>query len=190
MKTKTFVWLCLALLICSGCESNKIRPDDPSQFSSSSIVGIWACIASDNLTYDIFTGKQSYHWDYDPDAQTYEVKWYFNIKSDSYVEYMNMKTKADIGEYRKSDGCLHIKPNSQWRNLIDANYIFDEEHQAIRCPSGKIMGFTLESVSELLGTDTIFYVKRKALDEAVIYDNTGWIQSQYVVRVKGIKEDL
>ena len=73
---------------------------------------------------------------------------------------------------------------------MDANYIFDQEHQAIRCPSGKFMGFTLESTAELLGSDTIFYVKRKAIDEAVIFDNTGWIKSQYVVRVKGIKEDL
>ena len=65
-----------------------------------------------------------------------------------------------------------------------------EKYQAIRCPSGKIMGFTLESTADLLGSDTIFYVKRKAIDEAVIYDNTGFIQSQYVVRVKGIKKDL
>ena len=31
---------------------------------------------------------------------------------------------------------------------------------------------------------------QKAIDEAVIYDNTGWIKSQYVVRVKGIKKDM
>ena len=96
----------------------------------------------------------------------------------------------DKGEYRKSDGYLHIPVNSEWKSIIDANYIFDQEHQAIRCPSGKIMGFTLESTADLLGSDTIFYVKRKAIDEAVIYDNTGWIKSQYVVRVKGIKKDM
>ena len=56
MKTKTFVWLCLALFICSACERETIKPDDPTTFTNSSIVGIWACIASDNLTYDIFTG--------------------------------------------------------------------------------------------------------------------------------------
>ena len=190
MKTKTFVWLCVALFICSGCERDKIKPDDPTKFSSSSIVGKWACIASDNLTYDIFTGQQSYHWDYDPDAQTYKVNWYFDIKSDSQVQYINAASEEDSGEYRKSDGYLHVPANSEWRTLVDANYIFDQEHQAIRCPSGKIMGFYLESVADLLGNDTIFYVKRYALDEAVIYDNTGWIQSQYVVRVKGIKEDL
>ena len=171
MKSKTFVWLCLALFICSACERETIKPDDPTTFTSSSIVGIWACIASDNLTYDIFTGQQSYHWDYDPNAQTYDVLWYFDIKSDSKVQYVER-----TGETK--------------RTLVDANYIFDQEHQAIRCPSGKIMGFTLESTAEFLGSDTIFYVKRKAIDEAVIYDNTGYIKSQYVVRVKGIKNDL
>ena len=197
MKTKFFFALvCAASLIFASCsdksapeEPSSVKPDDPTQFSSSSIVGIWACIASDNLTYDIFTGQQSYHWDYDPNAQTYDVLWYFDIKSDSKVQYVN-GTEKNKGEYRKSDGYLHIPANSEWRTLIDANYIFDQEHQAIRCPSGKIMGFTLESTAELLGSDTIFYVKRKAIDEAVIYDNTGWIQSQYVVRVKGIKKDL
>ena len=189
MKSKTFVWLCLALFICSACERETIKPDDPTTFTNSSIVGIWACIASDNLTYDIFTGQQSYHWDYDPNAQTYDVLWYFDIKSDSKVQYVE-RTGENKGEYRKSDGYLHIPANSKWRTLVDANYIFDQEHQAIRCPSGTFMGFTLESTAEFLGSDTIFYVKRKAIDEAVIYDNTGWIKSQYVVRVKGIKNDL
>ena len=50
MKSKTFVWLCLALFICSACERETIKPDDPTTFTNSSIVGIWACIASDNLT--------------------------------------------------------------------------------------------------------------------------------------------
>ena len=192
MKTKTFVWLCLALFLCSACEREAIKPDDPTQFSSSSIVGIWACIASDNLTYDIFTGQKSYHWDYDPNAETYEVYWYFDIKNNSKVEYVNMpiSSEANYGVYRKSDGYLHLPANSKWGTLIDANYIFDEEHQAIRCPSGKVLGFQLESVADLLGSDTIFYVKRYGLDEAVIYDNTGFFQSQYVVRVKGIKRDL
>ena len=190
MKSKTFVWLCLALFICSACERETIKPEDPTTFTSSSIVGIWACIASDDLTYDIFTGQQSYHWNYDPNAQTYDVLWYFDIKSNSKVQYMN-GTEKNIGEYRKSDGYLHLPANSEWGlPLVDANYIFDQEHQAIICPSGKIMGFTLESTAELLGSDTIFYVKRKTIDEAVIFDNTGWIKSQYVVRVKGIKEDL
>jgi hypothetical protein len=99
-------------------------------------------------------------------------------------------SEQDKGEYRKSDGYLHIPANSHWGTLVDADYIFDEEHQAIRCPSGTIIGFKLESVADYLGNDTIFYVKRQSLDEAIIYDNTGFIQSQYVVRVKGIKEDL
>jgi len=189
MKAKSFTWLFVALLVCSSCERSNFKPDDPSKFSGSSIVGIWACIASDNLTYDVFTGEKSYHWDYDPNAQTYDVYWYFNIKSDSKVEYVNV-IDGSAGEYRRSDGCLHISPNSQWKSLIEANYIFDEEHQAIVCSSGKIMGFTLDPVSDLLGTDTIFYVRRYALDEAVIYDNTGLFKSQYVFRVKGIKEDL
>lgn len=190
MKAKTFAWLCLALLICSSCERDKTQPDDPTKFTSSSIVGIWACIASDNLTYDIFTGEKSYKWDYDPNAQTYQVKWYFNIQNDSQVKYVNANDTEDIGEYRKSDGYLHIPVNSKWKNLVEANYIFDEEHQAIRCPSGKVMGFYIESMADMLGTDTIFYVKRNAIDEAIIYDNTGFIMSQYVVRVKGIKEDM
>ena len=195
MKTKFFFALvCAASLIFASCsdksapeEPDSVKPDDPTMFTSSSIVGIWACIASDNLTYDIFIGQQSYHWDYDPNAQTYDVLWYFDIKSDSKVQYVEVIEDENMGEYRKSDGYLHIPANSKWSTLIDANYIFDQEHQAIRCPSGKIMGFTLEST---LGSDTIFYVKRKAIDEAVIYDNTGWIKSQYVVRVKGIKKDM
>ncbi len=135
MKSKTFVWLCLALFICSACERETIKPDDPTTFTSSSIVGIWACIASDNLTYDLFTGEQTYHWDYDSNAQTYDVLWYFDIKSDSKVQYVNVKGE-DKGEYRKSDGYLHIPAKSEWRTLVDANYIFDQEHQAIRCPCG------------------------------------------------------
>ena len=189
MKAKTFAWLCLVLVLCSSCEGEKISPDDPSKFSTSSIVGIWACIATNNLTYDMFTGKQTYYWDYDPNAQTYQVKWYFDIKDDSHVKYMNVMND-DVGEYRREDGYLHIHANSKWKNIVDANYIFDEELQAIRCPSGKILGFTMESVAMLLGTDIIYYVRRYALDEAVIYDNTGYIQSQYVIRVKGIKTDL
>lgn len=189
MKTKTFVWLLVALFVCSSCERSSINPDDPTKFSSSSIVGIWACIASDNKTYDVLSGQTNYHWDYDPDAQTYAVNWYFNIQSDSKVEYVNV-TNAVPGEYRKSDGCLHIPANSKWASVIDANYIFDEGHQAIICPSGKVFGFTVESVADVLGSDTIFYVRRYAIDEAVIYDNTGFLKSQYVVRVKGIKEDL
>ena len=189
MKTKTFVGLCLALFLCSACERETIKPDDPTQFSSSSIVGIWACIAAGNLTYDIFTGEQSYHWGYDPNAQTYDVLWYFDIKSDSKVQYVEC-TGENQGEYRKSDGYLHIPAKSEWRTVVDANYIFAQEHQAIRCPSGRFKGITLESTAELLGSDTIFYVKRKAIDEAVIYDNTGFFLSQYVVRVKGIKNDL
>ena len=198
MKTKFFFALvCAASLIFASCsdksapeEPSSVKQDDPTTFTSSSIVGIWACIASDNPTYEIFTGQQSYHWDYDPNAQTYDVLWYFDIKSDSKVQYVEVIEDENMGEYRKSDGYLHIPANSKWSTLIDANYIFDQEHQAIRCPSGKIMGFTLESTAEFLGSDTIFYVKRKAIDEAVIYDNTGWIKSQYVVRVKGIKKDM
>ena len=198
MKTKLFFALiCATSLILASCsdksapeEPDSVKPDDPTMFTSSSIVGIWACIASDNLTYDLFTGEQTYHWDYDPNAQTYDVLWYFDIKNDSKVQYVNVTKEENKGEYRKSDRYLHIPANSEWRTLIDANYIFDQEHQAIRCPSGKIMGFTLESTAELLGSDTIFYVKRKTIDEAVIFDNTGWIKSQYVVRVKGIKKDL
>lgn len=188
MKTKSFIWLFIAIFICSSCEHNAFEPDDPTHFSSSSIVGIWACIASDNKTYDFITGQTSYHWDYDPNAQTYNVEWYFNIKSDSQVQYIEAANEE--GEYRKSDGYLHIPANSGWQKKIDANYIFDEEHQAIRCPSGTVLGFKLESVADFLGHDTIFYVKRYAIDEAAIMDNTGLFKSQYVVRVKGIKKDL
>lgn len=181
-----------SVLFITSCDNNTNQEppvNDPTIFTRSSIVGVWACIASDHLTYDIFTGEQTYHWDYDPNAQTYDVLWYFDIKSDSKVQYVNV-IGQDKGEYRKSDGYLHIPVNSEWKSIIDANYIFDQEHQAIRCPSGKVMGFTLENTKELLGTDTIFYVKRYGIDEAAIMDNTGLIQSQYVVRVKGIKRDL
>ena len=85
---------------------------------------------------------------------------------------------------------MHIPANSEWRTLVDATYIFDQQAQAIRCTKGTVLGFNLESVKDLLGSDTIFYVKRYGIDEAALFDNTGWIQSQYVVRVKGIKEDL
>lgn len=200
MKTKFFFALvCAACLVLTSCEKSSSGPsalEDPTRFNGTSIVGIWACIAKGDATYDETTGQTIYYWDYDPDAETYDdVHWYFNITSDSQVQYMNVTSKDDMGEthkgeYRKSDGYLHIPADSKWRNLVDANYIFDEEHQAIRCTSGKIMGFSLESVADLLGNDTVFFVKRYGIDEAAIIDNTGWIYSQYVVRVKGIKEDL
>ena len=195
MKTKIFTWLCLALLICSGCDGNALeptdpKPDDPTIFTSSSIVGTWACIATNNLAFDVWTGEWTEDWDYDPNALTYDVKWYFDIKSDSQVRYVNIVDEEDMGEYRKSDKYLHIPANSEWRTLVDATYIFDQQAQAIRCTKGTVLGFNLESVKDLLGSDTIFYVKRYGIDEAALFDNTGWIQSQYVVRVKGIKEDL
>ena len=196
MKTKFFFALvCATSLIFASCDDKSspespATPEDTTLFNRSSIVGIWACIASDDLTYDIFTGQQSYHWNYDPDAQTYDVYWYFNIKDDSKVQYVEVEDDDAHGVYRKSDGYLHIPANSKWDPIIDANYIFEEEDQAIRCPSGKVMGFYLESTEEFLGTDTIFYVKRYGLNEAVLFDNTDWLQSQYVVRVKGIKKDL
>ena len=195
---KKIFFLCAVVasaLFITSCDNNTNQEppvNDPTIFTRSSIVGVWACIASDNATYDIISGQMSYHWNYDPEAETYEVPWYFDIKSDSKVQYINMPENGPAGEYRKSDGYLHLPANSAktWKTIIDANYIFDQEHQAIRCPSGKVMGFTLENTEELLGTDTIFYVKRYGIDEAAIMDNTGWIQSQYVVRVKGIKRDL
>ena len=195
MKTKlffTFVFAaCLFVTSCTDKSSPEPlpTPDDPTRFNGTSIVGIWACIASDNATYDFLSGQTRYYWNYDPDAPAYNVNWYFNIKNNSRVEYVQAMYD-NIGVYRKEDGYLHISPNSEWRPLVDANYIFDEAHQAIRCPSGKVFGFTLESTATLLGHDTIFYVKRYDIDEAAIMDNTGMLQSQYVVRVKGIKEDL
>ena len=178
---------------CNSKGSNVPEQDDPTKFSTSSIVGIWACVGSDNLLIDILTGKRYYDWDYDPNAETYKVEWYFNIQSDSKVKYIENDDEEEdyiAAEYRRSDGYLHIAENSKWSTVVDANYIFDVEHQAIRCPSGKIMGFTLESTADLLGSDTIFYVNRHGLDEATIIDNTGFIKSQYVIRAKGIKKDL
>ena len=192
MKTKSLLWLCLALFICSGCETDKPELDDPTKFSSSSIVGVWACIATNNLTYDVLNAQVTTCWDYDPNAETYLVQWYFDIQNDSKVKYVNMpiSDNARYGEYRKSDGYLHLQADSEWMTLVDADYVFDVEHQAIRCPSGSIMGYQVESVADWLGNDTIFYVKRNSIDEAIVYDNTGALQSQYVVRVKGIKKDL
>ena len=143
---------------CNSKGSNVPEQDDPTKFSTSSIVGIWACVGSDNATYDFMTGETYYNWDYDPNAETYKVEWYFNIQSDSKVKYIVNDDEEDYiaAEYRRSDGYLHIAEDSKWSPLVDANYIFDVEHQAIRCPSGKIMGFTLESTADLLGSDTIF----------------------------------
>jgi len=180
-----------ALLTSCNPDNDPVQEDsDPTKFSTSSIVGIWVCVGSDNKTYDILAGEYEYNWDYDPDAETYDVEWYFNIGSDSKMQYIEVKNEDKKGEYRKSDGYLHIAEDSQWRPLVDANYIFDVKRQAIRCPSGKALGFTLEMVEYLLGSDTIFYVKRYELDEAAIFDNTGYLQSQYVIRAKGIKKDL
>ena len=181
---------CVLFSSCGRKSDPELPVDDPTQFSRSSIVGIWACIGSSNTTYDILTGEYTYDWDYDPNAETYDVYWYFDIQSNSRVKYINVEEDEWRGEYRKSDGYLHISEDSEWSTMIDANYIFDVEHQAIRCTSGTVLGFKVESVEDFLGTDTIFYVKRYGLDEAAIIDNTGWIDDQYVVRVKGIKKDL
>ena len=159
----------------TSCNPNEPKKDDPTKFSTSSIVGLWACVGSDIKEYD-------------PDAGTYTLYWYFNIQNDSKVQYIN--AFDTYGEFRKSDSYIHVKEGSEWIPMIDANNIFDVEHQAIRCPSGTVLGFTLESVADLLGNDTIFYVQRNGLDEAQIFDNTGWIQDQYVIRAKGIKTDL
>jgi hypothetical protein len=178
-----------AMALFTACKGNVPEQEDLTQFSTSSIVGIWACVGSDNKTWDVMAGGFEYHWDYDPDAATYDVPWYFNIQSDSKVQYVNIM-EGRRGEYRRSDGYLHLAENSKWKTLVDADYIFDVEHQAIRCTSGRMLGFKLESVKELLGSDTIFYVKRYGIDEAAIIDNTGYIKSQYVIRAKGIKMDL
>jgi len=196
MKTKFFFALaCAMCIVFASCE--KATPSEPptssqdtTLFTRNSIIGTWACIASDNATYDILSGQTSYHWNYDPNATKYDVYWYFDIKSDAQVQYIEGWDEEDFGEYRKSDGYLHLPANSEWRILIDANYIFDEKTQSIRCPSGKIFGFFCESVADVLGTDTIFFLRRYGKDKGVIMDNTGWLQSQYVVRVKGIKKDF
>ena len=193
MKKTRALFVVMSILMATmftSCDENSPSHDDPTQFSKSSIVGLWACVGSDHKTLNFMTGEYEYNWDYDPNAETYDVQWYFNIQSDSKVQYIYVPDDGKMGEYRRSDGYLHIAEDSEWKTSIDANYIFDQEHQAIRCPSGKIMGITLESVADLLGNDTIFFVKRYELDEAAIFDNTGFIQSQYVIRAKGIKKDL
>ena len=196
MKTKFFFALvCATCLLVTSCTDTSSpeplpKPDDPTRFNGSSIVGVWACIATDNAAYDIISHETLYSWDYDPDAETYDVMWYFDIKNDSQVKYVNVKNPNDKGEYRKSDQCLHVPANVQWATLVDAKYEFDEVHQSIRCFGGKFLGFYLESVESVLGNDTIYYVRRYGLDEAAIMDNTGFFQSQYVVRVNDIIADL
>ena len=175
--------LVAAATLFTSCESSEVeepsvttpQKEDLTKFSTSSIVGLWACVGSD-------------YKEYDPDEGTYKLYWYFNIQSDSKVQYIN--AIDTYGEYRKSDGYIHVAEGTKWSALVDANYIFDEQNQAIRCPSGTIHGFKVESLEELLGSDTVFYVKRYGLDEAQLFDNTGWIQDQYVIRAKGIRQDL
>lgn len=181
--------MCVTAALFTSCDPNEPKANDPTKFSTKSIVGIWACVASDNKTYDFMTGEYEYSWDYDPDAEMYDVEWYFDIQSNSKVQYVELKS-GKAAQYRKSDNYLHIAEDSQWKTVADANYIFDQERQVIRCTSGTFFGFSLESVEYFLGNDTIFRVQRKGLDEAIIFDNTGFIQSQYVFRAKGIKKDL
>ena len=58
------------------------------------------------------------------------------------------------------------------------------------CTSGSILGFSMKTVKNAIGTDTIFFVERNGLNEARILDNTGYLKSQYVIRVKSIEKDL
>lgn len=201
LSTIVLMAMSAALLSCDKKDEPQnqdgpgIADNDPTKFSKSSIVGIWACVGSNHQTYDFLTGEYTYNWDYDKDASTYKVYWYFNIQSDSKVQYINVIDRKDDeledhGEYRKSDGYLHLDPNTKWSPLVDATYVFEEKEQVIRCTSGEALGFKVETVVTLLGSDTIFRVERYGQDEAAIYDKTDWIQDQYVIRVKGIKKDL
>lgn len=167
MKSKMlFVAAFIAVLLFSGC-GERIKPDDITQFSTSSIVGVWVAIDEDNNG---------------------DILYYYDIKSNSHLLYVEQD--AGDARYDKADGYMHCSADCQWYTAGDMTYTFDEKKQVIRCHTGDLWFFDVESIIQTLGSDEIFDVKRKGLDEAMIYDKTGWLLDAHVFRIKGVKNDL
>ena len=158
--------LCTMCILFYSC-SKDITPDDPTKFSTKSIVGTWVAIGNDN-----------------------EVLYYYDLKSDSRLLYVDPAFTGGQAAYSSADGCMHITKDMEWEQKGDVEYIFDEDKQVIRCTSGTLSGFNVEYIVGLLGSDEIFAVKRVGIDEGWIYDKTGWLKDAHVYRIKGIKEDL
>ena len=165
MKKYMFA-LCTMCVLFSSC-SKDITPDDPTKFSTKSIVGTWVAIGNNN-----------------------EVLYYYDIKSDSHLLYVDPAHTGGQATNSSADGCMHITKDMEWKQKGDIEYTFDEDKQVIRCTSGTLSGFKVEYIVGLLGSDEIFAVKRVGIDEGWIYDKTGWLKDAHVYRIKGIKEDL
>jgi len=159
MKKHILLLLSAVLCLCN-CQQGKTDPevDDPTKFSTSSIVGIWAAVYSDG-----------------------EVAYYYDIRSDSHLLYV----ERNEGYAHYQNGSLYQTTDVEWGTAGDMEYVFDTDHQTIRCLSGQCWGFSVSFLVGLLGSDVIFNVERIGLDEAWIYDNTGgWLKDAHVYRIK------
>ncbi len=157
----SFVLLTMTILFTS-C-GKETEPEDISKFSTKSIVGIWVAVDENN-----------------------EILYYYDIKSDKHLEYVEYS--GDAATYG-DDGYMHISDKTVWKSKGDMVYIFDEKDQVIRITDGTLYGFDAKAIAELLGSDEIFDVQRLGLDEAFIYDKTGWLLDAHVYRIKGTIKD-
>jgi len=155
-----FILLFAVFSLCN-CQKESTEPEveDPTKFSESSIVGIWAAVYSNG-----------------------EVGYYYDIKSNYHLLYV----ERNEGYAYYKDGNLHQTSNTQWGTAGDMEYLFDTDQQVIRCFSGYCWGFNVSLLVGLLGSNEIFQVNRIGLDEAWIYDNTEWLKDAHVYRIKNI----
>jgi hypothetical protein len=162
MKTKkSLMMLLFATMVLVSCTGRETEPEDTTKFSEKSIVGTWVTVNEDGT-----------------------VGYYYDIKSDSHVHYVE---RANGNAYYKEDGYMYTSQDIEWKIAGDLKYIFDESAQIIRCTSGILWGFTVESFADFLGSDEAFRVERKGLDEAYLYDLSGWMKDAHVYRIKGTK---
>jgi len=168
MKNKSFlIVLLIACSFCVSCNTSN-QPEDTTRFSTKSIVGTWVAI----------------------DSANYDVLYYYDIKDDSHLLYVDQICTNGDAKYSPSDCCMHTTKGKTWTPSGDLIYVFDEDNQVLRCTDGTLWGFDVSFIVGLLGSDEIFDVKRIGLDEAYIYDKTDWLLDAHIYRIKGVKDDL
>jgi len=178
MMKKLFYVLILSLIF-TGCHESTMttEPDNTTKFSSQSIIGTWVCVDDSN-----------------------NVEWYYDIKNDTHLLWM--EKVSGVAVYDPSDGYLHIKSGSEWKESGDFIYVFKESKQIIKITGGSVYGFpVVKEIVKELGTNDAFCVERIGLDEAYLWSKIkdvalfdGWvtftIYDSHAFRIKGIKEDL